>query len=113
MYFKKEKIVKEKMVYAFSALFLIALMGMPALYAEAEDSLLSNSGASEGFGGSSGSAGSNTAPSGPVGVVVDPDDENDSDPSAFEGDSDSMPGERAPENMPMDDAPVEAGMGIQ
>lgn len=105
--------MKEKMVYAFSALFLMAPMGAPALYAEAEDSLLSDSGASEGLGGSSGSAGSNAAPSGLVGVVVAQDDENGSDPSAFEGDSESMPGERAPENMPMEDSPVDAGMGIQ
>jgi len=113
MCFKKEKIVKEKMVYAFSAFFLVALMGAPVSYAKGGDSLLSDSGASEGLGGSSDSAGSNTAPSGPVGVVVDQADENDSDPSSFEGDSGDMPGERAPEELPMSDAPVDAGMSIE
>ena len=39
--------------------------------------------------------------------------EEASDPSAFEGDSTSMPGERAPEEMPMDDAPVDAGFAIE
>lgn len=45
--------------------------------------------------------------------VFEESQENDSDPSAFEGDSESMPGERAPENMPMDDAPGEIGVGIE
>lgn len=45
--------------------------------------------------------------------VYSQDDSWESDPSAFEGDSDDMPGERAPENMPMDDAPVGAGLGVE
>ena len=80
----KEKIVKEKMVYFFSALFLIALAGAPALYAEADFS-----------------------------EVYSQEDTGASDPSAFEGDSDSKPGERAPENLPMSDAPVDAGVSVE
>jgi hypothetical protein len=45
--------------------------------------------------------------------VMSQDDTGESDPSAFEGDSDSKPGERAPENLPMDDAPVDAGIGLK
>ena len=75
--------MKEKIVFGLSALFLVALTGAPALYAEAE----------------------------PM-EVYSQDDTGGSDPSAFEGDTDSMPGERAPEDMPMDDAPVDAGMGV-
>ncbi len=37
----------------------------------------------------------------------------DSDPSAFEGDSESLPGERAPEDLPMEDTPVMGGVRIQ
>lgn len=72
----------KKITYAF--LFLVALTGAPALYAE-----------------------------GDVAEVFSQDDTGGSDPSAFEGDSDSMPGERAPENLPMDDAPVDAGMSVR
>ena len=76
--------MKEKMIYGFLMLFIAALTGAPALYADGEGAeIYSQAG------------------------------EDDSDPSAFEGDSDSMPGERAPENMPMDDAPVEGGIGIE
>ena len=75
--------MKDKMVFGLAFLFLVASTGTPALRAEEEfDEMYSQ-----------------------------PNDEG-SDPSAFEGDSDSMPGERAPENMPMDDAPVEGGMGF-
>ena len=45
--------------------------------------------------------------------VMSQDDTGGSDPSAFEGDSDSRPGERAPEDLPMDDAPVDAGIGVR
>lgn len=76
--------MKEKMIYGLLALFFIALAWMPTLYAE------------ENF----------------QEVVSQVNDEG-SDPSDFEGDSGNMPGERAPENMPMDDAPVDAGVGIQ
>ena len=76
--------MKEKMIYGFLALFLVALTGTPALHAE-----------------------------GNFAEVDSQIGEDSSDPSAFEGDSDSMPGERAPENLPMDDAPVVAGMGIE
>jgi hypothetical protein len=72
------------MVFGLVALFLAALTGMPALYAESD-----------------------------IAEVISQDDNGGSDPSAFEGDTDSMPGERAPENLPMDDAPVDAGMGIR
>jgi hypothetical protein len=44
--------------------------------------------------------------------ITSQDDTGGFDPSAFEGDSDSMAGERAPENMPMDDAPVDVGVGL-
>ena len=73
-----------KMTYVFWALMLVALTGSPALYAEEEFK-----------------------------EVFEQTGEDDADPSAFEGDSDSMPGERAPENLPMDDAPVDAGVGIE
>ncbi|MFH1208804.1 MAG: hypothetical protein V1673_04530 [Candidatus Omnitrophota bacterium] len=76
--------MKEKMVFGLAALFLVALTGTPALYAESD-----------------------------VTEVFSQDDDGGSDPSAFEGDTDSMPGERAPENLPMDDSPVDAGMGIR
>lgn len=44
--------------------------------------------------------------------VDNQEEENYSDPSVFEGDSDAMPGERAPENLPMDDAPAVEGVAI-
>ncbi|HNX68070.1 MAG TPA: hypothetical protein PLL75_05725 [Candidatus Omnitrophota bacterium] len=46
-------------------------------------------------------------------VEYDQPGENLSDPSAFQGDSDDMAGERAPENFPMDDEPGEAGIGVE
>jgi hypothetical protein len=70
-------------IYVFLILCLVALTGTPVFSAEPE-----------------------------VVEVMTQDDTGASDPSAFEGDSDSMPGERAPENLPMDDAPVDAGMGV-
>ncbi|MFH0985003.1 MAG: hypothetical protein V1882_05645 [Candidatus Omnitrophota bacterium] len=73
----------KKIAYTFLVLCLIAWMGTPAFCAEPE-----------------------------VFEVMTQDDTGGSDPSAFEGDSDSMPGERSPENLPMDDAPVDAGMGV-
>ena len=75
--------MKEKIIFGFVFIFLAALTGVPALYASGEGAEIYSQAA-----------------------------EDDSDPSAFEGDSGSMPGERAPENMPMDDAPVDAGMGF-
>jgi hypothetical protein len=76
--------LKEKMFFLFAVLFLMASMGTPAtLYAVEE-----------------------------FAEVFSEEGDEGSDPSAFEGDSDSMPGERAPENMPMDDAPVEGAVGI-
>lgn len=72
------------MVFGSLVLFLAALMGAPALYAEAVFE-----------------------------EVYSQDDTGGSDPSAFEGDSDSMPGERAPESLPMDDAPSDAGIGVE
>ncbi len=76
--------MKEKMILGLVVLCLTALTGLPALYAEEEFE-----------------------------EVYSQDDTGGSDPSAFEGDSDSMPGERAPEDLPMDDAPVDAGMGVE
>ena len=74
-----------KTAYAFFVLSLIAFSGVPMVHAEEEN----------------------------VQEVLEETDENDSDPSAFEGDSESMPGERAPESMPMDDAPGLVGVGIE
>ena len=75
--------MKERIVFGLIALFLVAFTRTPALYAETEPA-----------------------------EVYSQDDTGGSDPSAFEGDTDSMSGERAPEDMPMDDAPVDAGMGV-
>ena len=96
--------MKEKMVYGILVLFFVVLVGAPALCAEGDDSIISEEGRA-----SAPDAGS----SGAVEEVSTQDDTGASDPSAFEGDSDSMPGERAPENMPMDDAPVDAGVGLE
>ena len=71
----------KKIIYGVLTLFIVSLTGMPAVHAF-----------DEGF--------------------VEASDEvvqDESDPSAFEGDSGDMPGERAPEDLPMDDAPVDAG----
>lgn len=95
--------MKEKMIYGFLVLALAFLMGIPELCAEGDDSIISEEGQA-----SATDAGS----TGPAEEVFTQDDTGASDPSAFEGDSDNMPGERAPENMPMDDAPVDAGMGV-
>jgi hypothetical protein len=76
--------VKEKMVCGLVVLFFVALAGATALYAGPEFE-----------------------------EVFSQDDTDGSDPSAFEGDSESMPGERAPENLPMADTPVGAGVGIE
>jgi hypothetical protein len=114
MFLKKEKIVKEKMVFGLAVLFLAVLAGAPMLYAagdnsspdddKADDSIISEEGRANATEGASSRF---------AGVVVDEDQENDSDPSAFEGDSESMPGERAPEELPMSDTPVEEGMGVE
>ena len=72
------------MIIGSLVLVLIALAGMPAVYAVERE----------------------------FEEVFTQDDTGASDPSEFEGDSENMPGERAPENMPMDDAPVDAGMGV-
>jgi hypothetical protein len=95
----------KKMVYGFLMLFLVALVVAPALYAEEPD-LISQE-------GEAGSAAKDAGSSRPVEVVDQPMDDDGSDPSAFEGDTDSMPGERAPENVPMDDSPAEGGIGIE
>jgi len=76
--------MRGKMVCAFLVLFLAAFAGSPAVHAESDFE-----------------------------EVFSEDDNGGSDPSAFEGDTDSMPGERAPENLPMEDAPVDAGMGVE
>ena len=78
-----------KMIYAFLVLSLVVFVGGPALYAEENVQEVSDQ------------------------EVADQTAEDEVDPSAFEGDSDSMPGERAPENLPMSDAPAEAGIGIE
>ena len=41
------------------------------------------------------------------------DDAIDSDPSAFEGDSSSLPEQRAPENLAMSDSPVGEGIAVE
>lgn len=76
--------MKEKIVYGFLVFWAASLAGAPVLYAE------------------------------PDFMEVHAEaEEIDSDPSSFEGDSESMPGERAPEELPMSDAPALAGMGIE
>ncbi len=92
------------MIVGLVFLFLVALTGVPALYAEGDDSIISEEGRA---------SAPNAVSSGAVEEVFTQEDTGESDPSAFEGDSENMPGERAPENMPMDDAPVDAGMGVE
>ena len=77
--------MEKKMVYVFSVFFLVTVAGAPVLHAVDE------------------------------GLVETSDQavEDESDPSAFEGDSGDMPGERAPEELPMSDAPADAGMSIR
>jgi hypothetical protein len=104
VFFKKGGIVKEKMIFALLVLFFVALTGVPALHAEGDDSIISEEGQA-----SAPDAGSSRA----FEEVVTQDDTEASDPSEFEGDSENLPGERAPENLPMDDAPVDAGMGVE
>ncbi len=96
--------MKEKIIYILTVLFLVALTGMPALYAEGDDSIISEEGRAN-----APDAGSK----GPFEEVFTQDDTGESDPSEFEGDSDNMPGERAPENLPMDDGPVDGGIGVE
>ena len=156
--------MKEKMIFGLAVLFLVALTGMPAVYAEEDDTgasdqaqkvapvpstfdggegatLNEDSGKNSGpdvsdvkevmsqddNGGSAPStldggegaalnedSGQNSGFRMPhVKKVMSQDDTGGSDPSAFEGDSDSRPGERAPEDLPMDDAPVDAGIGVR
>ena len=116
--------MKEKMVYTLLFLFWVALAGAPALCAE-EDSSGASGQAQEvapvpsTFDGGEGAtlnedSGQNSGSRMPhVKEVMSQDDTGESDPSAFEGDSDSKPGERAPENLPMDDAPTGAGIGVK
>ena len=91
-------------VFIGLALGFSMIAGTPGLCAEGDDSIISEEGRSRvsdaGFQGS-------------FEEVFMQDDAGESDPSAFEGDSEDMPGERAPENMPMDDAPVDAGIGVE
>ena len=96
--------MKEKMILGFLVLSLAFLTGAPALFAKGDDSIISE----EGRAGAP-DAGS----SGRFEEVFMQDDTGASDPSEFEGDSENMPGERAPESVPMDDAPVDAGVGIK
>lgn len=80
--------MKAKIIFGWLVCFIAALAGTPTLYAGPD--------AQEVFVG---------------------DDTGASDPSAFEGDAEadaeSLEGGRAPEEMPMDDSPVDAGIGIQ
>ena len=103
----------KRSVYGFLVLSLVALTGAPVLYAEGDDSLVSEEGSGPTLSEGTGTSVPEVGPSGPAGLVVDQDDTGGSDPSAFEGDSESTPGERAPEELPMDDAPVDAGLGIR
>lgn len=81
---KREGPVKNSTIMIVGIFCLTLAAGMPGAYAEAECSRIQ--------------------------AVAE---DIDSDPSAFEGDSESLPGERAPENLPMDDAPVMGGVGIE
>jgi hypothetical protein len=102
---KKEKAMKNFSGICIGlALGFWMLAGTPAVYAEADDSIISEEGRSRA---------SDADFQGPFEEVFMQDDAGESDSSAFEGDSDDMPGERAPENMPMDDAPVDAGLGFE
>ena len=105
--------MKKKMIYGVLVLFLAALAGAPVLHAEGDDSLISQEGSGPTRDAGTGTSAPVVGDSSPVGVVVDQDDENASDPSAFEGDAESTSGERAPEELPMSDTPVGAGMGIE
>ena len=100
------------MIFVLLALFLVALAGVPVLYAEGDDSLISEEGSGPTLNEGTGTSVPEIGSPGPAGVVVDQNDTGESDPSAFEGDTDSTPGERAPEELPMADAPVDAGMAI-
>ena len=116
--------MKEKMIFGLAVLFLVALTGMPAVYAEEDDTGASDQAQKVApvpstFDGGEGAtlnedSGKNSGPDvSDVKEVMSQDDTGGSDPSAFEGDSDSRHGERAPEDLPMDDAPVSDGMKIQ
>ena len=105
--------MKKQMMFGALMLFLVFLVGTAALYAEGDDSLISQEGQGPTLNKGTGTSAPEVGDSGPVGAVVDQDDENASDPSAFEGDSESTPGERAPEELPMSDTPVGAGMGLE
>ena len=76
--------MKEKMICGVLFLFLFVLTGTPAVHAEPDFKRVS-----------------------------DQEVGDNSDPSAFEGDSSSVEGERAPENLPMSDAPVAEGVGVE
>ena len=77
--------MKQKMFFGSLALFLMALAWMPAVHAA----------------------------EGEFEEAFTQDDTGASDPSEFEGDSENMPGERAPENLPVEDVPVDAGIGVE
>lgn len=101
-----------RMGSAFLLFSLVALTGSPALYAEGDDSIISEEGSGPAMNEGTGTSTPEVGTAGPLGIIDEQDDTGGSDPSAFEGDSNSTPGERAPENLPMDDAPVDAGVGI-
>ena len=103
----------KKSVYGLWVLFLATLAGASALYAKGDDSLITEEGSGPTLSEGTGTSVPEVGPSSPTGLVVDQDDTGESDPSAFEGDSASAPGERAPEEVPMDDAPVDAGLGVR
>ena len=105
--------MKEKMIFVLLALFLVALAGVPVLYAEGDDSLISEEGSGPTLNEGTGTSVPEIGSPGPAGVVVDQNDTGESDPSAFEGDSGSMPGEKAPESLPMSDAPVAEGVSVE
>ena len=105
--------MKEKWIYGFLLLFVMALVGAPALYAEGDDSLITEEGAGPTVDAGTGTSAPEVGSASPAGFILEQDDTGETDPSAFEGDSESMPGERAPENLPMDDSPVGAGFEIE
>lgn len=107
--------MRKKIMGTFFVLLLVSLPGIPALYAEQkfEEAPELIEDGQEKIPDQAGESFQATSAQGNFHEVFSQDDTGGSDPSAFEGDSENMPGERAPENLPMDDAPVDAGVGIE
>lgn len=93
--------MKKKFICGVLVLCIMAGAGIPVSFAE--DDLITQEGM----------ATQDASASGVRSVIEEPAEENDFDPSEFEGDSEAMPGERAPEELPMSDEPAEAGIAIE